>query len=468
MLSVFAKLFGAMRPLTNLHSWKLYIYFIVIIACMNLFQQGDLGHTATSSYAYLNGHLSDFYDYNKHYMERNDYLPLLYIIFALWNIPLHALGFTTSPEALTGFLGSPIEVLWWKMLLAIFFFATLTIINKISALVDIDQSKLSSLPSLVFATSPIVIFAVFIFSGYDIISVFFTLTGFYFYLKKDLSKFILFFSVAISFKFFALFIYLPLVLIAEKRLFHIIKLMLLGLLVTLIELLIYWNSEVFRREIFELALVKSHGSFSSYHGLITVLMGLIYLGGCFYLHIKKFDVDVEWKRVVVLTPLIAYSLMFASVPWHPQWLVIIFPFSALSYLYVRNKNLLLILDVLGMFAFVWYIINQYPLNVDVAMITKGVLKSVLPHPLLINSDLMPGGKLLAVCIFMIYLFSPIILIIYESLNKLKVKQRNVSENLIFYRFILGLSFFVIPCLICLFIPIEWAVKINPMAYIGRL
>ena len=204
---------------------KFLLYWSILILSFLLFQHPDLYHTATSSYAYLEGHFIDFYDHNKTVMEFTHYLPIIYFLYAIWNLPIYLLGYTTSPEK-THFSwvplnlpSVPIEIIWWKILLIILFFSSAYALGKISELVLSDKSHSKQLARILFATSPIAIFSVFIFGGYDIFSVFFTLIGFYFYLKKNIHLFVFFFSIAISFKFFAAVIFLPLLLLIEKKTF---------------------------------------------------------------------------------------------------------------------------------------------------------------------------------------------------------------------------------------------------------
>jgi Gpi18-like mannosyltransferase len=86
------------------------------------------------------------------------------------------------------------------------------VLSKIARLLKKDpQINQQRYPEVLFITAPIAIFAVFDFGQYDIIGVFFTLLGFYFYLKKDFLRFAIFFSIAISFKYFSLVIYIPLI-----------------------------------------------------------------------------------------------------------------------------------------------------------------------------------------------------------------------------------------------------------------
>jgi len=456
---------GLIALLGGLKSWRFCAYILVLTLCFLLFQQGDLAHTTVSSYAYLNGHFADFYEYNKKYMGGNDYLPLLYVIFAIWNIPLHLFG-------LTGSVGgglSPIENVWAKLLLVVFFFATVKVLAKISETIADDVDGTRSPASSIFATAPIAIFAVFIFSQYDIIGVLFTILGFYFYLRKDLTRFSWLFSIAISFKYFALFIYFPLILMVEKRIPHIAKLMLIGILVTVAQVAIYWKSEVFRGEIFSLASGKASGAYGAGLSFFNPTLYIIasYILGCLYLYLKKFDVEFEWKRAAVLVPIAAYGLMFSAVVWHPQWIIIVMPFFALAYAYVRNKKLFAYVDLLGMLAFIWICVNVWPHNVDVGMINRGVLKEFIPpQPLIISDFMRPSMLPIFNRIFYVYLFFPILIIFAEAILKKYEKWKEVSGQIAFIRFFWGTLFFLIPALVCTFIPFSSALKINPNAFVN--
>lgn len=441
--------------------WVVYFYLFILTLCFLLFQQGDLAHTTTSSYAYLNGHFADFYDYNQKAMGRNDYLPLLYVIFAIWNIPLYLFGLLSPPELWKQL--SAIEIAWAKLLLVLFFFASANVLAKISEIIAEDNGAVKTSVASIFATAPIAIFVVFIFSQYDIIAIFFTLLGFYFYLKRQWSGFAWFFSIAISFKYFAVVIYFPLLLMAEKKLLTIAKFMLVGFFITTIQYGIYSGSEVFRDNIFFLAKSKLAGDEGTELSFFNPKIGLaaLYLLGCFWLYLKKFDVEPEWQKMAVLVPIMAYGLMFSAIRWFPHWIIIVIPFFSLAYTYVRNGKLFAYIDMLGMLAFVWVIVNFWPENVDVTMINHGALKSFIPQPSLIISDLM---SLTAVAdfllLFHLYLFSPILIILIETYLPQYCPIKEIGKQLVFGRFFVGVACFMIPALICTFVPLPVLLKIN--------
>lgn len=431
---------------------------------------GDIYHTATSSYAYLEGHLFDFYAYNKNIMHGNDYLPLIYLIFAAWNLPLHLLGLTTIPiepthsTLLLSLPSSPIEMMWWKLLMVLFYLGSINTIYKIAKHINVNQSVKPSIISTLFASSPFVVFSVFIFTGYDVISVYFTLLGLYHYLKKDIKQFVLFFSLAISFKYFAAIIFFPLVLMIEKRPLHIIKLLVLGSLALIIQLAIYWKSPVFQEEIFNLLLQKIQGNAGNIKNMAREISAIfIYIFICAHLFFKRFDQLTEWQKYSIFVPLLSYALMFFGVIWHPQWVIITTPFVALGYLFIRNKRFMGILEIIGMFCFTWFVVNQWRLNVDVSMMNRSILKDVLPQVLLINADLMHRHNNLFRSLFNLYLFAPLIILFYEKLQFKKIRDTVLSQKLILSRLVIGISFFVIPSFVCLLMPKDLAMRIQPEA-----
>jgi hypothetical protein len=409
----------------------------------------------------------------------NDYLPTLYVIFSIWNIPIHFLDLT-SLQTLNNFqwdLATPFEITWWKILLAFFYVGSIILIYKIANLIESPYKIKPSLISTIFATSPFVIFSVFIFSGYDVISMFFTLLGFYYYLKHDIKRFILFFAIAISCKYFAAILFFPLILMIEKRPLHIAKLLALGSLAVVLGLCFYWKSEIFREEIFNPLLLKikdnalRNSILSDQLRLTISLVRLsflaLYIAACVHIFFKKFKSKTEWQKYAIFMSLFSYALMFLIVKWHPQWSIIAIPFISLSYLFIKNKRLLSIFEIIAMFSFVWAVVLIWKLNVDVTMMAHSVLKNILPQVLIINADLVPGRmskwKYLLYLVFNFYLFLPLLILFYESRSASGAKITSPSQVLIVSRLILGVSFLVIPSFICLYMPENWALYINPDA-----
>jgi hypothetical protein len=405
-------------------------YVISVMLCFLIFKQSDLTHTYTSSYAYLSGHILDFYDYNKPYMGRNDYLPLMYVIFALWNLPLELLGLLTPADLgeATWQLSTPLEILWSKLMLSTFFLGCVILLAKISRLIDPKKPDDMGSPSLLLATSPIALFAVFIFSQYDVIGVFFTLLGLYAYFQKQFLRFAFFFSVAISFKYFACFIYLPLVLLVEKRLLHLIKFGMIGIGITVLQIAIYWHSTVFQESFFFLAGTKTGDAM---HRGKAIYIAIIYAVLCSHAYVSRVKLvlqEREWAIKAILICISAYALMFTLVRWHPQWLIILMPFFSLVTPYIRHQKIFLSYELVAYIAFIWLCVNTWPGNVDVTMAQEGILHGYIPAFNWLGGDVLsPKAKGVAQAIFYIYLFSPIIFWVAENRTQAMTVLRRFAK-----------------------------------------
>jgi hypothetical protein len=447
-----------------------WVYGISLGLCFLLFKQSDLTLTNNASFAYLYGHFGDFYDYNKPLFTGNNYLPVFYWIFALWNIPLKLLGLAPEITTQTWMLSTQIQTIWSKLLLAIFFFASVRCIGQIS-----DQIKEYSplerkdhsgiMPKYLFATSPIGIFAVFIFSGYDIFGVYFTLLGLQAYLAKDFKKFAFWFSIAISFKYFAAFIYLPLVLIVEKRLAYLVFYGLFGIAFSGIQFWMYWHSEAFHLGIFGMIGEKTGG-----HGISLrfIVANVIYVMLCSYMYFSKFRLSTNpyaWCQRAVFVCVLAYALLFSWTLWHPQWLVVITPFICLSFLFIRSQRVLLSIEILGYLGFIIFCINNWVGNVDNSMLYEGVFGGLLPKTSILASDLI-GSQWMPISRVLLYgsLYAPLLIQVIEGF--LSKRRRNFTgintkdrasvmselnkERLLFnLRFFLATYFFISISALCL-------------------
>lgn len=402
------------------------LYLISLTLCFLVFKQSDLTHTYTSSYAYLYGHITDFYDYNQPFMVRNDYLPLMYVIFALWNLPLKLLGLLTPADmGITIWrISTPIEILWSKLMLATFFFASVVLVGKIANLIRDRSQPFVINPSILFATSPVAFFAVFIFSQYDVIGVFFTLLGLYFYFQKKFLRFAFCFSIAISFKYFACFIYLPLVLIIEKRPIHILMYGLIGILITFLQIAFYWHSEVFQNSFFALAGYKTGEAMDRTK---AIYISFFYVALCMYAYFSNIKLTLAtqvWARNTIFICGLAYALMFSLVRWHPQWLLILTPFFALSILFISPSKVFLRFEILAYIAFIWLCVNGWPKNVDVTMVQEGILQNSIPALNYFGADVLSSeGVGTARAVFYLYLYSPFIFWVIQNREQLKIRLK---------------------------------------------
>jgi hypothetical protein len=405
-------------------------YLALVIFCFLFFSHTDPIYTIAASLSYLNGHAKDFYDFNDLNFGESVYLPTIYLIIASWFSIIISLVSNSVIEAQKFLLNTPVVrlfsleysaiMLWYKSLLIFFSFFTYVYIKKIARLIPGNKIK----NELIFITSPFFIFSVFIFSGYDIFSVFFTILGMYFYFKKNFYRFALAFSVAITFKFFALVIFIPLLLLAEKNILKLIKFLFLGSLLCIFYFIFYIKSPSFLDNIFLIVKqkVQSKSLFS-----FKLLYLFIYFYLCFFcFSFKNYSENLFYKTAIFIS-FLSYSLIFLATKWHPNWILIMVPFSSLMYTYIKNYKLCFYFELIGFLSFTVLISNIWIDNVDQKMLTQGPLSYLFLkiYPCRISNIfdihfLDYFGihlKGLLILILYIYLFHPALIYFWENYAK---------------------------------------------------
>lgn len=452
-------LFGALNSLSPIQK---IIYFSSIIFSWMAFNQGDLNHTIASSYAYLQGHASDFYDFNKIAVGGNDYLPLLYVIFALWMSPLKIFGLTSSDSGDQVLNISPLEIIWGKGLLALFFLISCLILIKIANEIR-DRSESNKIFPILFLTSPFAVFAIFIFSQYDVLGIPFTLLGIYYLLKNDYAKFALFFGIAISFKFFAAVIFLPLLLLANVRYLEKLKFGVIACIPVLLQLVIYWPNEAFRSHIFNLAQGKATSASKDPLSLAwTIMCVILYLVVC-----AVAARAMKRNRTFELPLFIAaasFGIMYSAVIWHPQWLVIIVPFLAFVVGTTVRLKTWIFAESIAFVIFIVFVVNVWKQNVDATMLERGPLKEIIEGHSLLLSDVMPGWPPILFYLLKSLFLVPFLYLLWRVKNPVVDTRDNqylahISSALT-VRIASPLLIFIIPAVFVTLVPVNVATLIN--------
>ena len=426
----------------------LVLGLVTLAAVLPTFNQGDLTHTVLSSYGYLQGHLIDFYDYNLIFVGGNDYLPILYVVFASWMAPFYFLGIPIASEfgALTLFPG---EILWAKGLLVLFFVLSVRILYRIARLIHPDNGLRQALATWAFVLSPFALFAFGIFSQYDIIGVFFTLWAFQKLLQKQLSRFAVLIGVAVTFKFFAGLLVLPFLLLSSKKILEIARLGLLVCIPLALQLAAYWSNEAFRNQIFGLAFSRAAGAAAT--GEIYVVTA-VYVFMCFAAVLSN-----KWKgtfeQKAVLFAVTTYGLMFSVVVWHPQWLIILTPFLALMVSMIPNPRTWLLWESVAFVAFIGISVTQWKYNVDGFMIEKGALASAFPDPKVLVSDFYPLELMSTFrTVLSAFFLAPAFLMLFQIFRESKLQETVGGATWVTRVSVLWLAF-IGPALWAVFIPI---------------
>lgn len=140
----------------------------------------------------------------------------LYIVFALWNLPMWALEKFLHVDV----MNSIPCLLWMKGLVAVFFGSTALVFRRIVDALGI-RADVRPWATFLYLSSAWAMTSVFVTAQYDVVGMLFVLLGVLAYLRGDRTRFLLWFAIAMPFKLFALLVFLPLLLLSEKRVWRI-------------------------------------------------------------------------------------------------------------------------------------------------------------------------------------------------------------------------------------------------------
>lgn len=370
------------QPLISTISVPVAVLFLLSSALNFVaFGHRDVGHTAGSSYAYLFGHVTDFYTYNQPIFERNDYFPSIYVAFALWMTPVKLL---VSPGIQNGVNISSWEMLWAKFGVMLVFGATVLVMVRIARELFPARQQTQRMVVAAYLLSPFTAFAVGVFGRYDIIAILFMLSGLLHLLRGNKWKFALFFAISASFTYFALVLFAPLVLLRYKRIRDVALLTISVLSIAALEGVVYWSNPPFHTTVSFLAsqYLKGNGQQGSLQSVILILIvvGLALL----------WRLPLDPSRLgatAVFAGTLAYGLMFVAVKWNLAWFALLVPLFALALGYLRRPGRFLLWESGVFVAYIWVAVNRWSHNIDMEMLRRGSLRSLLGPPHLFLSDL---------------------------------------------------------------------------------
>ena len=349
----------------------------ILVFCFISFNHTDLTWTATHGKNLvelaIKGDIASFYDY----CQGEAYYPIAtYIIFAIWSIPIFIICtifnlplWGAIDYAAMGFK----TIMWYKILPVLFFFATAYIIYKIGFQLKMSKNK-SKWMAFMWISFPIAVYSQFVFGQYDSIWLFFTMLAILFYLKKQYYKTSIFMAIAISFKIFPIFIFIPMVLLVEKRVLHIVKHLGIGVSLWAVSKALFshsvafastdwFNQQVFNRMI-------SVGINTDFGVASFFVIGMIAI--CTFAYIHKVKDDFEFYKLAMYIPLAVFSILFAFILWHPYWLLMVSIFIVIVAFQNNNLKLAMFYDIALSASLMIVSSFFWPETVGANLINKGI------------------------------------------------------------------------------------------------
>jgi hypothetical protein len=387
--SIYSKL-SSKSEKPKLIDWLLFI-IICVVSFLFFCQGGDLGLTSKQSLTLLDslihGQFFHFYSYvsslipsgiyggNSVYYNAF-YSVILYGTFSIWNLPFWIFSKITGTAA-DGFA----LMMWSKTLVLLCTLYSGYLVYKIGLVLKMSVNKAKWM-MFVYLTSPILMFGSVVFGQYDIFGVVITLLAILMFLKNKPYQFSMLMSLAICYKDFAAMIFIPLVLLTEKRMLHIIKYYAIGVSLFLLQNIIYHFDPGyvtvqktgeslfgFYASLFSCGLPSGYGTAS--------FIGITLMALCVIAYRKNIKDPFELAQYTIYIPLVMYGVFFAFIGWHPQWLVILVPYMVITAFMSKNFKLSMFIDIAISMGYVLISMIHYVNNVDQNMINSGILTKIL-------------------------------------------------------------------------------------------
>lgn len=355
---------GSRQTLSNQSAPRVWDWLLVVIIWYIAFlcfdQAFDMRLTMLQSSDLLtclfSGKFFDFYGYvlNKagsggyfagtEFTTSAYYNILVYITLAVWALPVYLL------DLVFHFSQYPILLnLWGRVLVITLSVISSIMITRISHRLIKDPAK-SAWTGYYFLSSPILVYCVIIQDQIDIFSIVWMLAALFFYFDKKFYRFTALMSIAFCFKLFPILIFIPLMLLAEKKLSKLIQHA--GIFV----LPYFVTTFVFR--MVSSGYMQSQTSINVSYNFFERLYAASIAGGVsnisifIVLMILICVISYYARPAAVTFPALAFLLCSASlasfyifVEWHSQWFLMIMPFLTLTIFSMKNFRLGVLLDI---------------------------------------------------------------------------------------------------------------------------
>ena len=259
----------------------------------------------------------------------------IYIIFAIWNFPLWLLEHFAGVDV----LNNALCMMWTKTMLLPFIYFLIQALYRVCTALKMEEEK-ARITCVLFLTSALFTSSVIVISQYDIIEMCFVLLGIAAYIQGNMKKFVLWFAVSIPLKYFALLLFVPLLLLREKRILWILwdTLKALGILILFRILIPFYggyedlNGNRVKRYPFE---------YTAHLGVDRVYLFILAFGMllcvCYFI---KLSSEQEYISYTLYTGFIVYFIQYSTMYTHPYWVIMFVPYICL--IIVNNDRYFLV------------------------------------------------------------------------------------------------------------------------------
>lgn len=338
-------------------------------------------------YALFEGHPLSFYSYaaaigghtpNREIFCGAAYDFTIYAFFAVWNFPVWLYERFSGNYAES----SLVCMMWAKLMLPVI---AVVIARGMKKILEFIAGGSRDTAAMVYAYffSGILMMAAYSVGQYDIIGVLFAVYGVYYFLRKDYKKFYLYFGAAITCKYFAVFLFVCLVLLHEKRILYIIRNLAAGCYLVIIEKLLFSFGKSYSEIHAPLEKAAAAATAGTNEGVVGVvllpsrikylfhlkvfmgvdslsvfifLMALVWV----YCYLQKREEDYTFYYKVIYIAFCVNAVFIFFTASTPYWAIVMVPYMILTiYLRTENRKINICLETIGVGSFlVWHMARE--------------------------------------------------------------------------------------------------------------
>ena len=317
--------------------WDIAFVAVCAVAAFLLWNHPDISETSIHTRILLDdifkGRFFQFYQDTMDakqtigYANAAHYHIVFYLICAVWNLPLYLLGLLVP-------VGDFAFLLWTKALAVAAWVVSGILVGKLAKKLPLSEER-ASWASYFFWLCPVAFFSVLCMGQYDSICLVFILIALLLYMDNKLLSFVLVMGAAMVFKMFALFLLVPLLLLREKRILHILGYAVLSLWLYLPGSLLFRGRDgdmaFFNDLIAQRLFVQQLPTVGSASLMLTILAAVYFL--CWLWKPKS---EQQLQQFSLYLCFFVFAVMFLTVQWHPQWLILLAPFLILTSMQSRQ------------------------------------------------------------------------------------------------------------------------------------
>lgn len=326
------------KPFASVGKYTLCGSLVLALLCSFLvFWYTDIGDTLDNGVllveAIANGEFSDYYKYAAENRAPSSVYPanyniLLYAIFAIWNLPTAILHINTGFD----YMASVGACLWCKAIILAALFGMFFVVRKITENIS-DRYGDGNTAGFMALSSVAVMVPALVASQYDCLSLLFMLLGIMFYAEGKNVRFILMFAIAVPLKLFAIFIFIPLLLIRFKNVLKILG-MLVSVMIPSFLLELPFKGDVY----YDTALGSQNGdaidimlnaNISIGSNIKVNLFFVAYIIICFACYMVRENNKTKQTRLGVYFSFAVFAAFCTLVPIRSYWLILYTPFLAI-------------------------------------------------------------------------------------------------------------------------------------------